>query len=70
MNEEVIRRRLKTYFDETFKTLSFYPAELVYDIDAGKTPLEVLQAIVDRMVVLQRAHRMPRTSTLVSPIKW
>ena len=28
MNEEVIRRRLQTYYDETFKTLSFYPPEL------------------------------------------
>ena len=25
MNEEVIKRRLQTYYDETFKTLSFYP---------------------------------------------
>jgi adenylate kinase len=38
MNEEVIRRRLKTYNDETFKTLKFYPESVVYDIDAGAYP--------------------------------
>ncbi len=27
MNEEVIRRRLNTYYEETYKTLSFYPLE-------------------------------------------
>ena len=26
MNEEVIRRRLNTYYEETYKTLSFYPS--------------------------------------------
>ena len=25
MSEEVIHRRLQTYYDETFKTLSFFP---------------------------------------------
>lgn len=49
MNEEVIRRRLATYYDETFKTLSFYPPEIVFDIDAGQLPLDVLRDIVDRM---------------------
>ena len=37
MNEEVIRRRLQTYYEETFKTLSFYPPELVFDVDAGQS---------------------------------
>ena len=54
MNDEVIKRRLKTYYDDTFNTLSFYPSELHFDVDAGQTPLEVLKDIVDRMSVLQR----------------
>ena len=53
MNEEVIRRRLETYYEETFKTLSFYPPETVFDVDAGQTPLEVLRDIVDRMSELR-----------------
>ncbi len=54
MNDEVIKRRLNTYHDDTFKTLSFYSADLIYDIDAGQTPLCVLRDIVNRMAVLQK----------------
>ena len=36
MSDEVIHRRLQTYYDETFKTLSFYPSELIFDVDAGR----------------------------------
>jgi adenylate kinase len=54
MNEEVIRRRLKTYYDETYKTLSFYPPELVFDIDAGQSPIDVLRDIACRMSDLQQ----------------
>ena len=57
MNEEVIKRRMNTYYDQTFKTLSFYPPEVVYDIDAGRSPIEVLNAIVNRLVELERDRR-------------
>ena len=40
MNEEVIHRRLQTYYDETFKTLSFFPSELIYDVDAGRRAID------------------------------
>ena len=36
MSDEVIHRRLQTYYDETFKTLSFFPSELIFDVDAGR----------------------------------
>ena len=54
MNDEVIKRRLNTYHDDTFKTLSFYPSELLFDVDAGQSPLDVLKDIVNRMSVLQK----------------
>lgn len=54
MNESVIRRRLKIYYDETFKTLSFYPSECVFSIDADQSPIDVLRDIIDRMSELQR----------------
>jgi adenylate kinase len=54
MSEDVIRRRLDTYYDETFKTLSFYAKELVYDVDAGRCMIDVLCSIVDRLAVLKR----------------
>ena len=55
MNEEVIRRRLETYYDETYKTLSFYAPSLVFDVDAGQPPLDVLRDIVNRLSELQHA---------------
>ncbi|MHC5537213.1 adenylate kinase family protein [Singulisphaera rosea] len=54
MNEEVIRRRLNTYHDETFKTLSFYPPDVVFDVDAGQSPIEVLRDIINRMAEIQK----------------
>jgi len=61
MNEEVIRRRLHTYYEETFKTLSFYPSDRVYEVDASLAPLEVLRQIINRLSELQsdRASRRP-----------
>jgi adenylate kinase len=64
MNEEVIRRRLNTYYEETFKTLSFYPPELVYDVDAAQSPLDVLRDIVNRLSVIQKARTTPRPSAI------
>jgi adenylate kinase len=52
-NEEVIRRRLQTYYDETYETLSFYDPSLVYDVDAGQPPLDVLRDIIVRMSLLE-----------------
>lgn len=52
INEEVIRRRLQTYLDETYQTLSFYDKSLIYDIDAGQPPLDVLRDITVRMSLL------------------
>ena len=59
MNEEVIRRRIKTYFDETFQTLSFYPPEIVFEVEAGQTPLCVHCDIVNRLAYLQRQRLKP-----------
>ena len=42
MSEDVIRRRLQTYYDETFQTLSFYPTELIFDVEAGRRMIDVL----------------------------
>lgn len=64
MNEEVIRRRLNTYYDETFRTLSFYPPGLVYEIDASQAPLEVLRDIINRMSEIQKTRTSKRPSAL------
>jgi adenylate kinase len=64
MNEEVIKRRLGTYYEETFKTLSFFPQEVVFDIDAGQSPLEVLRDIVERLTVVQQSRTGLRPSAM------
>lgn len=48
-NDEVIRKRLDLYYAETYETLSFYPKEIVTNIDAAQSPLMVLRDIVNRL---------------------
>jgi adenylate kinase len=69
MNEEVIRRRLKTYYDETFQTLSFYPSEVVYDIDASQPPIDVCRDIIIRMSELQHLRSAPRPSQISETVR-
>jgi adenylate kinase len=54
MSDEVIHRRLDTYYEETFRTLSFYPAGMVSDVDAGRCMIDVLCSIVDRLAAVKR----------------
>src|SRR5271169_555743 len=54
MSEDVIHRRLQTYYDETFKTLSYYPSEIIFDVDAGRRPVDVLCDVVNRIATLKR----------------
>lgn len=54
-NEDVIKRRIHTYYEETESTLSFYNSSLIYNVDASLTPIDVLRKIVDRLSDL--SHR-------------
>jgi adenylate kinase len=49
MSDEVIQRRLHTYYQETFETLRSYPKELIFDIDAGRRAIDVLCDIANRL---------------------
>ena len=64
INEEVVTRRIKTYYEETYETLAFYDPALVYEIDATRSPLEVLRRVVDRLVELDDLRRLTRPSQL------
>ena len=64
MNEEVIHRRLNLYYEQTFKTLSFYQPELVYDIDASQSPLDVLRDLVFRLSEIQHTLTSPSASAI------
>lgn len=57
-SEDVILRRIKLYYQETFETLKFYEPSLVYEVDASLPPLDVLRQIVDRLCEIQ-ARREP-----------
>ena len=54
MSDDVIHRRLQTYYDETFKTLSFFPSELIFDVDAGRRAIDVLCDIVNRLAAIKK----------------
>ena len=54
-NEDVIKRRIQTYYDQTESTLKFYNPSLIYNVDASLTPIDVLRKIVDRLSDL--SHR-------------
>ena len=56
INEEVIKKRLQVYYEDTFKTLSFYDKKVVFEVDASQTPLNVLKTIVDRMSELNKGR--------------
>ena len=56
MNDEVIARRLETYYDETYDTLKFYDPSLIYDVDASHSPLDVLRTIISRMSDMKHAE--------------
>ncbi len=64
INEEVIKRRLNTYYEETFATLRFYDPSIIYEVDATLPPLNVLKSIVDRMAELNRGRTSVRPSTM------
>ncbi len=56
INEEVILRRLQLYQDETLETLGFYDPNLIMEVDATQSPVDVLRDIIVRLASLPR-HR-------------
>jgi adenylate kinase len=54
MSEDVIRRRLQTYYDETYETLSYYPKELIFDVDGGRRMIDVLCSIANRLAQIKK----------------
>jgi adenylate kinase len=54
MSDEVIHRRLQAYHEETFRTLSFYPSELVFEVDASRRAIDVLCDVANRLAMIKR----------------
>jgi adenylate kinase len=64
INEEVIARRIHLYHQETVQTLSFYDPDLIYEIEASQSPLDVLRDIVNRLAEIQSTRTAPRPSAI------
>jgi adenylate kinase len=69
MNEEVIKRRLKTYNDETFQTLSFYAPEIICDVNACQSPIDVCRDILIRMSDLQHLRAAHRSAAIPETVR-
>ena len=54
--EEIVRRRLAVYSDETQPVLSHYPVELQHRIDAIGTPAVVLDRVIRAVAPIQAEH--------------
>jgi len=57
INEDVIVRRIKTYYQETYDTLQYYDPSLVCEVDASHSPLDVLRKIIDKLSDLEGARK-------------
>lgn len=64
INEEVIRRRLRLYHEETEQTLRVYDPSLIFEIDAAQPPLLVLRDIINRLAELE----VVRTDNLAAAV--
>ncbi len=60
-NECIIRHRLEVYQRDTARVLKYYPMERIVKIDALRSPVEVLDQILDVMISLlsRRQARSP-----------
>ncbi|GIX03821.1 MAG: adenylate kinase [Planctomycetaceae bacterium] len=52
-NEQVIRTRFEVYRRESEHVLNYYPASLISQIDAVRTPAEVLHSILGVLIPIQ-----------------
>jgi adenylate kinase len=52
-SEELIRRRIRVYHEQTAATLKAYDPAIIFDVDADQSPLAVHCDIVDRLRVLE-----------------
>jgi adenylate kinase len=58
-NEEIIRRRLEIYEQQSKPLLDSYPTEIIVNIDATQSPIQVLQRIASCIVCETDTSRSP-----------
>ena len=54
--EEVISHRWDIYEAETQPLLEFYPSDTIIEVDATRSPSEVLTAVLEKVTPVQNAH--------------
>lgn len=64
-NDEVIKRRLRTYEEECKPVLDYYGPSRVQTIDATKTPAEVMLEILKTVTKLEANENWPEHAELV-----
>ncbi len=55
-NEHIIRRRFAVYHEQSKPVLEYYPAEMIFEVDAMQSPAEVLRQILDVLIPVQNTH--------------
>ena len=67
INEEVVRKRLQLYRDETVQTLGAYDPAIIFEIDASQSPLKVHADITVRLAELEAEVRRAPASPEAMP---
>lgn len=52
-NEQVIRERFKVYHDQSKPVLDYYPSEMIFQVDAMRSPAEVLKQVLEVLIPVQ-----------------
>ena len=55
-NEHIIRRRFAVYNEQSKPVLEYYPKEMIFEVDAMRSPAEVLRQILDVLIPVQNEH--------------
>lgn len=55
-NEDVIRNRFQVYHRDSKPVLGEYPPEMIFEIDAMRSPAEVLRSVLDVVIPVQNEH--------------
>lgn len=66
-SEEVVRRRLEVYQNESAALLAYYPPELITRVDATQPPHMVLGEIISTLVALDRQQPPEQTTMPANP---
>ena len=52
-NEQVIRQRFKVYNEQSSPVLNHYPKDMIFPVDAMKSPAEVLKQVLEVLIPVQ-----------------